>query len=247
MTLLSRYSSLDCGISSPSRTQRQKSRLIYTHKTHVNMMNDGFESVIMTEIEMKVAHAKPIPTEPRLLSSNPVREEMPPALVVVAPNLHDENREKIIIRPRCKAYVEKQKQKPLSIRSLACFSAPTKSNDDDADVEMKDTATKVKVPPKLPPLAPRALLSRSNPTKFKLAGRIEKLPKTPPRMASPKTTSPRKNPMPNAPVPTYELCGCSAPSDCHICTLRTLFHKFCSIVSERKELIRMRHELETSA
>ncbi|KAJ7267583.1 hypothetical protein B0H12DRAFT_116313 [Mycena haematopus] len=244
----------------------------------MNAAHLDFESLVVSEgdipiTEITLARAKPIPTEPRALSNNPKREEVLSAPMLVEPDIHDANREKIIIRPRCKAYVEKQKQKPLSIRTLACFTPPkTKeesvSSDPQPDVEMDDATLSPSTPRKVsavkatelfkpkirkcttrtPPTAPRALMSvkvdavpvRSKPTV--LSGRIEKPPKTPPRKVE----------LPNLAVDSpsivdmaaYELytCGCSAPSDCHICTLRRLFDKFCSIVTARKELIRVRQE-----
>ncbi|KAJ7761104.1 hypothetical protein B0H16DRAFT_559739 [Mycena metata] len=47
----------------------------------------------------------------------------------ILPDIHDENREKIVIRPRCKEYVQKQRTLP----TLSCFSAtPQKEERPDA-------------------------------------------------------------------------------------------------------------------
>ncbi|KAF7357773.1 hypothetical protein MVEN_00823300 [Mycena venus] len=114
---------------------------------------------------------KPPPTEPRALSANPVPvweasnepELIGPDIQSVSSVscvafaartdtkiLSNVNREKIVIgfRPRCKEYVEKQKQKPPTLRALACFSASVlKPNEEESapesDVAMTDAGAVV--------------------------------------------------------------------------------------------------------
>ncbi|KAJ7879124.1 hypothetical protein B0H13DRAFT_2051604 [Mycena leptocephala] len=110
----------------------------------------------ITEIEMRpILHKKPtLPTEPRVLSIHGPREELPEQELPIGPDIHDVNRQKIVIRPRCKEYVQKQKQR--SIRTLACFSATLQNSDEnektpdhdpnpdadpESDVAMKDIVT----------------------------------------------------------------------------------------------------------
>jgi len=250
----------------------------------------------ITEIEIRttmMVQTKSPPTEPRVLSANPIVREEPFDPPLIGPNILDENREKIVIQTRCKEYVEKQKQKPRSLRTLACFAAPLKSNEESAspntqpDVTMADAvvapvdakapSTRAlwlpeplprplpRKPKKLkaaPPTEPKAMSidPKSPPTKPRAApplmprtlrptvssGRIEKLPRSPPRKVQ-LPDLPMDAPSVVAIAP-YELysCGCSMPSDCQICTLRRLADKFCAIVTARKELLRLRQN-ETTA
>ncbi|KAJ7121258.1 hypothetical protein C8R43DRAFT_75549 [Mycena crocata] len=206
-------------------------------------------------------------------------------------DINDANRKKIVIKPRCKDYVQKQR----SIRTLASFSFQSKSVLD-AGPDCCDTtpvttlSTVVKASPtktrallssghirrkvgardtstvsllKALPTQPRAFgrpkksssqppsalkaVSRDTmsitapPTKPReqvvASGRIEKLPRSPPRK-------------PDLPVDAssvvalavahYELysCGCAVPEDCCRCTMRRLADQFCAIVTARKEKLR---------
>ncbi|KAJ6594375.1 hypothetical protein B0H19DRAFT_1095218 [Mycena capillaripes] len=239
-------------------------------ETIVSQSSSATIDIPITEIDIEIptmVQKKPaLPTEPRILSLLGPREEMAvePALPI-GPDIHDAHREKIVIRPRCKEYVQKQKQR--SIRTLACFTpALAKSNEKspslEPEVAVKDVVVlpaKIKLkttptrPGKAPPAAPRAM-AKAAPVMPRMAppmmpraltkpratvssGRIEKPPKSPPR----------KFQMPDLPMDAfsvvavrYELysCGCSTPSQCQQCTLRRLADKFCAIVSARKEKIR---------
>ncbi|KAJ7045967.1 hypothetical protein C8F04DRAFT_1388504 [Mycena alexandri] len=52
-------------------------------------------------------------------TNSPTDEASPTEPSPILPDIHDENREKIVIRPRCKEYVQKQRTLP----TLSCFSA----------------------------------------------------------------------------------------------------------------------------
>ncbi|KAK6997084.1 mitochondrial distribution and morphology proteins-domain-containing protein [Favolaschia claudopus] len=143
--------------------------------------------VPITEIEVvaptTMAGIKLPPTEPRVLSANPVREIISVNDAPVGPDIHDASRAKIVIRPRCKEYVEKQKQKPASIRTLACFStSPSKNSEDNADLEeIKDETVR--------PVAPS---SSSSSTKT-----MPSVPQTPKKARVP-PTGPRAHRTPTA-------------------------------------------------
>jgi hypothetical protein len=169
----------------------------------------------ITEIEFTTVVPTKPPTEPRVLSANPVREVLLEEPPLVGPNiqyvliwsvayahrtnfkiLSDTNREKIVIRPRCKEYVEKQKQKPFSIRTLACFSTSLKFNEErhaspesHPDVEMKDAT--------IPPVTPKAPASKISSPKAKALAK----PKTPtqPRVMCMDTKAPPRPPAPLIP------------------------------------------------
>ncbi|KAJ7347107.1 hypothetical protein DFH08DRAFT_870312 [Mycena albidolilacea] len=150
----------------------------------------------ITEIEFTTVVPRKPPTEPRILSTNPVREVLLEEPTLVGPNIHDANREKIVIRPRCKEYVEKQKQKPFSIRTLACFSTSLKSNEErhaspesHPDVEMKDAT--------IPPVTSKAPASKISSPKAKVLAK----PKTPtqPRVMCMDTKAPPGPPAPLIP------------------------------------------------
>ncbi|KAJ7719455.1 hypothetical protein B0H16DRAFT_1606846, partial [Mycena metata] len=62
-------------------------------------------------------------------TSDSPEETSPTEASPILPDIHDENREKIVIRPRCKEYVQKQRTFP----TLSCFSAtPQKGESPDA-------------------------------------------------------------------------------------------------------------------
>ncbi|KAK7005901.1 hypothetical protein R3P38DRAFT_3040281, partial [Favolaschia claudopus] len=152
--------------------------------------------VPITEIEIvaptTMAGVKLPPTEPRVLSANPDREIISVNDAPVGPDIHDVSRAKIVIRPRCKEYVEKQKQKPASIRTLACFStSPSKNNVDD-DVEIKDDTVR-----------PVAESSQSSSTKttpsVPKTPKKAKVPPTGPRADRTPTATMRVNPQPLVP------------------------------------------------
>ncbi|KAJ7693438.1 hypothetical protein B0H17DRAFT_1199943 [Mycena rosella] len=163
------------------------------------------------------------------------------------PDIHDANRKKIaiLIRPRCKEYVLKQR----SIRTLSCFTPASKGGDTtipDAKTQSTDaspstvakplpsTATKTaQAPsrkPRAPPTKPRAMLA---------SGRIEKS-RSPPRKVAPDLPKDALSVVELYTNLNYELytCGCATPSECRQCTLRRLADKFCAIVTARKEKIR---------
>ncbi|KAJ7141341.1 hypothetical protein C8R44DRAFT_244871 [Mycena epipterygia] len=140
-------------------------------------------------------------------------------------DIHDVNRKKIIIRPRLKEYVSKQR----SLGTLACFT-PAIPKTAAPKPKSRDTSASARPPP----TKSRAMVA---------SGRIEKSPRSPPRKVH------ADFPMDAASVvalPHYELysCGCSSPSQCRQCTLHRLADEFCAIVTARKERIRQN---ETSA
>lgn len=183
------------------------------------------------------------------------------------PNIHDANRKKIaiVIQPRCKEYVLKQR----SLHTLSCFSASSKAKHISRGADPRDTAddataepsASIVVKPSLSPTRritagakplpsvaagpffarPRALITKSRPlptrTRATVAsGRIEK-PRTPPR---PRDVPDLPMDAPAVVAARYELysCGCSDPPQCQQCTLRRLVDKFCAIVTARKEKLR---------
>ncbi|KAJ6489558.1 hypothetical protein C8R47DRAFT_1124731 [Mycena vitilis] len=111
--------------------------------------------IMELDIETPVVVRRMPPTEPRVLSSEGPREEVEPELPA-GPDIHDMKREKIVIRPRCKEYA--QKQKARSIRTLACFTpAVATPNAEDASLELEEVTKGVVVRPvkKVCPLKPR--------------------------------------------------------------------------------------------
>ncbi|KAJ7680748.1 hypothetical protein DFH06DRAFT_428237 [Mycena polygramma] len=152
--------------------------------------------IMELDIETPMVRRKP-PTEPRVLSSDGPRKEVEPELPV-GPDIHDMKREKIVIRPRCKVYA--QKQKARSIRTLACFMpAVTTPNAEDATPEPEEVTKGVVVRPvkKVSPLKPRPA-PPTQPRAMSMSANAKAPPKEPRSLTSSTTPNATAQMMPRA-------------------------------------------------
>ncbi|KAJ7217678.1 hypothetical protein GGX14DRAFT_437763, partial [Mycena pura] len=197
--------------------------------------------------------------DPNTLSADTSEEASSSASTLL--DIHDANRKKIVIRPQCKLYVQKQK----ALGTLSCFSRagvaqakgtspkaepmPCKQTDGVPHALSVDQCTPETKRPRptdrksgAVPNMPRALRAAATVA----SGRIEKSPR-------PSTPRPRQVPTPDSPmgspsavaVTEYEFHSCLEPAECQRCALRRLAHKFCAIVAARKEMIRQREMVAT--